>query len=188
MTSLAAAAEFENQGAYQLAHTFDPDGKRTIGPSALYCLLAEHYLIFWLGVLTKPDRVGRGDEQKWITVLKNEHKGLELDNGWFSVKQPDTVQLEEGITRAEARQAEEKYFESTSHWASLPLKFRQRLGTDNLAERCSELLSALVIKQYVIQLYRLVVRPAEGVKTSCDPEEGSGIVESNRGRAPRATE
>ncbi|EPS96653.1 hypothetical protein FOMPIDRAFT_52737 [Fomitopsis schrenkii] len=129
LLTVSCETEFENQGAYQLAHTFDPDGKRTIG------------------VLTKPDRVGRGDEQKWITVLKNEHKGLELDNGWFSVKQPDTVQLEEGITRAEARQAEEKYFESTSHWASLPLKFRQRLGTDNLAERCSELLSALVIKQ-----------------------------------------
>ena len=31
----ASAAEFENQGAYHLARTFDPAGKRTIGTHAL---------------------------------------------------------------------------------------------------------------------------------------------------------
>ena len=109
------------------------------------------------GVLTKPDRAGRGDEEKWVTVLRNEHKGLELDNGWFSVKQPDTVQLAEGITRAEAKQEEEKFFQVTNPWASLPLKFRQRLGTHKLAERCSDLLSALLVKKYVMWLCRLTV-------------------------------
>ena len=34
MTCSHAAAEFENQGAYQLARSFDPDGKRTVGLSA----------------------------------------------------------------------------------------------------------------------------------------------------------
>ena len=85
-------------------------------------------------------------------MLRNEHKGLELDNGWFSVKQPDTIQLADGITRAEARQEEEKFFQATDPWTSLPLKFRQHLGTHSLAERCSELLSALLIKKYVARL------------------------------------
>ncbi|TFY61378.1 hypothetical protein EVJ58_g4548 [Rhodofomes roseus] len=129
LLTVTCETEFENQGAYQLARTFDPAGKRTIG------------------VLTKPDRAPRGDEERWITLLKNEYSELALDNGWFSVKQPDSVQLAEGITRTQARQEEKAFFASAMPWASLPLRFQQRLGTLNLAERCSDVLSGLIAKR-----------------------------------------
>ncbi|KAH9924573.1 P-loop containing nucleoside triphosphate hydrolase protein [Fomitopsis serialis] len=131
LLTVTCETEFENQGAYQLARTFDPAGKRTIG------------------VLTKPDRAPRGDEERWVTLLKNEYPQLALDNGWFSVKQPDSVQLSEGITRADARQEERHFFASTKPWDLLPQLFQRRLGTLNLAERCSDVLSGLIAKRYV---------------------------------------
>ncbi|KZT65430.1 hypothetical protein DAEQUDRAFT_676924 [Daedalea quercina L-15889] len=129
LLTVTCETEFENQGAYQLARTFDPAGKRTIG------------------VLTKPDRAPRGDEERWVTLLKNEYPELALDNGWFSVKQPDSIQLTEGITRAQARQEEKNFFASANPWASLSLRFQQHLGTFNLAERCSDVLSGLIAKR-----------------------------------------
>ncbi|KZT65429.1 hypothetical protein DAEQUDRAFT_814318 [Daedalea quercina L-15889] len=129
LVTVSCETDFENQGAYQLVRTFDPDGKRTIG------------------VLTKPDRAEPGTEERWATLLKNEIRELRLDNGWFSVKQPGHIELSEGITRMEARQAERRFFASTNPWASLPLKFQHRLGTLNLAECCGDVLSALIAQR-----------------------------------------
>ncbi|PCH35511.1 hypothetical protein WOLCODRAFT_107442 [Wolfiporia cocos MD-104 SS10] len=128
LLTVACETDFENQGAYHLAQQYDPNGKRTIG------------------VLTKPDRIPRGDEQRWAKLLKNELSQLALVNGWYSVKQPDSVQIEAGITRARARQEEKEFFASTAPWSGLPLKFQQHLGTECLANRCSDILSALIAK------------------------------------------
>lgn len=100
------------------------------------------HVIFVLGVLTKPDRIARGDEQRWIRFLRNEEENLEL--GWYSVKQPDSVELEEGITWAGAREAEADFFRTQEPWASLSRSDHQHLGTPNLVERLSDTLSELI--------------------------------------------
>ena len=99
------------------------------------------------GVLTKPDRIGRGDHDVWIRFITNEHKPLA--NGWFSVKQPDSQDVAEGITWEEARSQEELFFVQIQPWASLDAGVRDQLGTRNLTERLSQILSELIAKRYV---------------------------------------
>lgn len=145
---MITTAEFENQGAYQLARSFDRAGERTIGmiviqPSRSYSLSDSVP-----GVLTKPDRVARGDEDWWVGLLKNEHPSLSLANGWFSVKQPDNVELKKGITHKQAAQQEKQFFATTKPWDTLPPRFKQCLGTSNLMEQCSNILSRLIAKRY----------------------------------------
>lgn len=53
----------KNQGAFSLARQADPEGKRTIG------------------VLTKADTVEAGEENGWISVLRNEKNPLR--HGYF---------------------------------------------------------------------------------------------------------
>ncbi|OBZ65815.1 Interferon-induced GTP-binding protein Mx [Grifola frondosa] len=127
LLTVACETDFENQGAHHLAKTYDPEGKRTVG------------------VLTKPDRIDAGDEEKWLRFIKNEYEAL--DNGWFSVKQPDTRALAAGISWSEARQQEREYFSSTSPWAALDYEYQNQLGTANLTERLSAVLSDLIAKR-----------------------------------------
>ena len=98
-------------------------------------------------MLTKPDRIAAGDEENWIRFIRNDFKPLE--NGWFSVKQPDSVALQQGITWEEARASERDYFAWTAPWSALDYAHQQQLGTANLTERLSSLLSGLISKRYV---------------------------------------
>ena len=121
------AADFENQGAHHITKQHDPEGKRTIG------------------VLTKPDRIQLGEEEHWTRFIKNEYEPLE--NGWFSVKQPDSKALKEGITWADARRKESEYFASAPVWSELDAEYQRYLGTANLTERLSQILSELIAKR-----------------------------------------
>ena len=99
-------------------------------------------------MLTKPDRIPSGEEENWLRFIRNENEPLE--NGWFSVKQPDSRSLQSGITWPEARAAEQQFFSVTSPWSNLDLMYQQHLGTANLTERLSDILSSLITKRYVI--------------------------------------
>lgn len=108
------------------------------------------HISFATGVLTKPDRIGRGDHDVWVRFITNEYKPLA--NGWFSVKQPDSQAVAEGITWEEARSQEELFFAQVQPWSSLDVGTRQQLGTANLTERLSDILSELIVKRYVAWL------------------------------------
>ncbi|KAH9833436.1 P-loop containing nucleoside triphosphate hydrolase protein [Rhodofomes roseus] len=127
LLTVACETDFENQGAHHLAKQYDPEGKRTIG------------------VLTKPDRIPSGEEAQWTRFIKNEYEPL--DNGWFSVKQPDSRALASGITWADARLHEREYFSSASIWSELDPEYQRYLGTANLTERLSQILSELIAKR-----------------------------------------
>ncbi|TFY61374.1 hypothetical protein EVJ58_g4547 [Rhodofomes roseus] len=164
LVTVTCETEFENQGAYQLARTFDPTGRRTIG------------------VLTKPDRIGRGEEERWIHLLKNELPSLALANGWFSVKQPDNVELKKGITRQQAQQQEKDFFANTRPWDQLPPDFRQRLGTPNLMERCSDVLCRLIAKRLpeIQAMIQEKLRTAENQLEELPQEPADPVGEVNR--------
>ncbi|KZT04830.1 uncharacterized protein LAESUDRAFT_813931 [Laetiporus sulphureus 93-53] len=126
LLTIACETDFMNQGAYQLATKFDPRHERTIG------------------VLTKPDKIDRGDEDTWLRILRNEDPERRLKHGWYMVKQPDTMQLRMGITWEEARQSEKKFFLSTQPWAAQSLSIQRHLGTELLTQRCGDVLSDLI--------------------------------------------
>ncbi|KAI0657630.1 P-loop containing nucleoside triphosphate hydrolase protein [Cubamyces menziesii] len=121
LLTVACETDFQNQGAHQLAKTYDPEGQRTIG------------------VLTKPDRIPSGEEDGWLRYIRNQSEPL--THGWFSVKQPDSRALSAGITWEEARESERHFFLYTAPWNQLDLEYQNRLGTYKLVERLSDLLS-----------------------------------------------
>ncbi|KAI0764302.1 P-loop containing nucleoside triphosphate hydrolase protein [Trametes elegans] len=121
LLTVACETDFQNQGAHQLARAHDPEGSRTIG------------------VLTKPDRIPAGEEDGWLRYIRNQAEPLE--HGWFSVKQPDSRAIAEGITWREARKKEEEFFDTVAPWCQLHLEHQNRLGTAKLVERLSDVLS-----------------------------------------------
>lgn len=94
------------------AQNVDPRGERTIG------------------VLTKPDLIGPGNEDEVLAVLHNVRKPLQL--GYVMVKNRSQVQLKAGISGAEAREAEETFFRTHPHFKGCDPKL---FGVSNLTNR-----------------------------------------------------
>ena len=98
------------------------------------------------GVLTKPDRIPSGEEDNWLRYIRNQEEPLE--HGWFSVKQPDSRAIAAGITWEEAREKEHEFFSTQSPWNVLDLEYQNRLGTDKLVDRLSDVLSECISQRY----------------------------------------
>ncbi|CAE6423274.1 unnamed protein product [Rhizoctonia solani] len=129
LLTISCENDFENQSAGRLAREYDPQGLRTIG------------------VLTKPDRIERGSEQPWISMIKNEAESLRLRHGWFSVKQPSAQQLETGMSWSEARELDEKYFQETAPWSTIEKEWKKRLGYSNLIRHLGETLGTVILSR-----------------------------------------
>ncbi|QRV97583.1 dynamin central region protein [Ceratobasidium sp. AG-Ba] len=127
LLTVTCETDFENQGARSLAKQYDPQGKRTIG------------------VLTKPDRIEKGEEQKWLGFIRGETETL--SKGWFCVKQPNPTELQQNLTWAEARSREEDFFKTQEPWSSQLITVRQHFGTARLTTRLSEILSDQIAKR-----------------------------------------
>ncbi|PCH35504.1 hypothetical protein WOLCODRAFT_145834 [Wolfiporia cocos MD-104 SS10] len=160
LLTVACETDFENQGAHNLTKLHDPEGKRTIG------------------VLTKPDRIPPGEEDRWIRFIKNEYEAL--DNGWFSVKQPDSRALAAGISWADARKQEKEYFSSTSPWSELGFEFQNRLGTANLTHCLSNILTDLIAKrlpELQDELQALLHKTEDGLRQLPKPPSSDAFAE-----------
>ncbi|KAJ7234502.1 P-loop containing nucleoside triphosphate hydrolase protein [Mycena haematopus] len=127
LLTVACETDFENQGAHHLTKKYDPEGKRTIG------------------VLTKPDRIPRGDEENWLPLIRNEQETLE--NNWYCVKQPSSQDIKQGITWEDARARENDFFSLTPPWSELDPLYQKYLRTSNLIDRLSSILSDLISKR-----------------------------------------
>ncbi|KAF9258340.1 hypothetical protein L218DRAFT_1005081 [Marasmius fiardii PR-910] len=124
LLTVSCETDHMNQGALHLAKKFDPTGERTVG------------------VLTKPDRIDRGDEQSWLSFIRGEEQPLR--NHWFCVKQPSTSELQSDITWDEARKREDDFFALTPPWNELDAMYQKYLRTSNLVDRLSSILSDLI--------------------------------------------
>jgi len=98
-----------------------------------------------VGVLTKPDRIPPGDEAAWISRIQSggENGGIE----YYSVKNPDSQDIRNGITYERAREKEAEFFSTKPPWSNLEWLYRQRLGTDRLTRRLGQVLSNLISKR-----------------------------------------
>ncbi len=102
-------------------------------------------LISVKGVLTKPDRIAGGDEDRWMAFIRNEREPLE--NNWYCVKQPSSVELGQRITWQQAREKERNWFRTTAPWKDLDTFYKGYLQTANLVARLSSILSDLIAKR-----------------------------------------
>jgi hypothetical protein len=112
----------------------------------LFSLFAPHHAYFYTGVLTKPDRIPEGEEDDWLSFIKDQREPR-LSNGWFAVKQPDSKALKAGITWAEAREYEDRFFSTQAPWSMLDGDCQRRLRTRNLTLCLSQILSELITKR-----------------------------------------
>ncbi|KAJ7331028.1 hypothetical protein DFH08DRAFT_1022202 [Mycena albidolilacea] len=127
LLTVACETDFENQGAHHLTKKHDPEG-----------------------VLTKPDRIPHGDEESWLSLIRNERDALE--NNWYCVKQPSSQDLKQGITWSAARAREKEFFSSKSPWFELDSMHQPYLGTSNLVHCLSSILSDLISKRWAHSL------------------------------------
>ncbi|KAH9965465.1 P-loop containing nucleoside triphosphate hydrolase protein [Russula dissimulans] len=124
LMTITCETDFANQGAYELARSFDPFGHRTVG------------------VLTKPDRIPDAAHDRWVQYIDGEAEPLR--HGWFCVKQHDSQSPGPLPSLVQVREYEEQYFNKTSAWQSLPRQSRDRLGTRNLVRHLEDILSQLI--------------------------------------------
>jgi len=73
----------------------------------------------------------------------DENDGIE----YFSVKNPDSQDMKNGITYEQARQKEAEFFSTKAPWSDLDWLYQQRLGTEKLTRRLGESLSNLIAKR-----------------------------------------
>ncbi|CAM9724999.1 unnamed protein product [Chrysoparadoxa australica] len=95
------------------AQAVDPNGERTIG------------------VLTKPDLIGPGNEDEVVAVLQNRRKPLKL--GYVMVKNRTQLQLSDGMGLEEAHKDEMAFFNGHSRLSSIS---PEKLGIESLTKRC----------------------------------------------------
>lgn len=99
------------------ASKVDPDGVRTIG------------------VITKPDTIGEGNEGEVVQVVRGQRKPLKL--GYLMVKNRSQLQVEQGVTLLDARALEADFFRKHAHFHSLDHSY---LGIESLMSRLTGVL------------------------------------------------
>ncbi|RAL12437.1 dynamin family protein [Aspergillus homomorphus CBS 101889] len=112
LTVVAANVDVANQEIIEIARELDPDGERT------------------LGVLTKPDLVDKGAEQKILNIIA----GLEipLRYGWILLRNLGQKEMEQGEIDRDAAETE---FGKTELWNTVAA---DRFGIASLKSRLQE--------------------------------------------------
>lgn len=122
LTVVPANVDLATQEIIHLASEADPAEERT------------------LKILTKPDLVDRGAEEKIIEMINDGNRSDEL--GWVVVKNAGQKELDQrGFNRDQAERA----FFQTVPWNSLP---EENCGIKPLMQRLQELLTAIVTREY----------------------------------------
>ncbi|KAI6014041.1 P-loop containing nucleoside triphosphate hydrolase protein [Pisolithus microcarpus] len=83
-------------------------------------------------VLTKPDRIPDGEEERWVRLIRNDVEPLV--NNW-------------GMTWSGARTSEEAFFSGMSPWCDLEDHLQAYLRTSRLTDRLSIILAELISKR-----------------------------------------
>ncbi|KAE8147665.1 vacuolar sorting protein VPS1, dynamin [Aspergillus avenaceus] len=112
LTVVPANVDIATQEIIEMAREFDPGSERTIG------------------VLTKPDLVDKGAEDKVLDLV--EGKKLYLQHGWILVRNLNQQELQYGNVN---RDLEEEAFGRKAPWSSIP---PDRFGIKSLKNRLQE--------------------------------------------------
>jgi hypothetical protein len=88
-----------------------------------------------------------GEEGSWIQMIEGHSDDEEGGIEYYSVKNPDSQDIKNGITYEQARQKEAEFFSTKAPWSNLDWLYQQRLGTEKITRRLGELLSNLIAKR-----------------------------------------
>ncbi|KAJ6037073.1 Dynamin family protein [Penicillium herquei] len=135
---ITATSDAETQLIIQRAQHFDKEGSRTIG------------------VITKPDLINKGTEERVACLAKNEDR-IQLRSGFFVLKNPSPEELKVGVT-PEQREAAESEFFSKAAWTAQVLD-TSRVGIKNLQSFLKHLLHTHIERELpnlCEELYRLL--------------------------------
>lgn len=128
-----------------LACSMEGDIQNSTASGIVRSLKATHRC---LGVLTKPDRFPQGDPiDIWRKCLSG--TAYPLGYGYFITRQPAQYQLDNGMTHAQARYQEARFFDQGPLWAQELYAFRDCFGTKNLQNKLSIELAGQIVKKYV---------------------------------------
>lgn len=98
------------------------------------------------GVLTKPDRLSeRSDQALLAKILEN--RCFALGHSYFVVKNLDSEQIRQGLTHADARRLEQKFFSTIPPWSTELRAYQSRFGTLNLQRSLSYQLGHRMVEQ-----------------------------------------
>ena len=111
------------QEILEMAKEVDPDCHRTIG------------------VLTKPDLVDKGAEQKVVDMIEGKGPDTKLD--WSIVRNPGQQELNSSTMNRGA--IEESFFRYTSPWNALSY---ERRGVDSLRRRLEDVLTQHIRREF----------------------------------------
>jgi len=100
-----------------------------------------------IGVLTKPDLVGRRRWPLLEEVLNGKTFRLSGKDAWFVTKQLSAENLESGVTHAEAREREKEFFSKQEPWFSVLSSFAARFGVWSLREAISNKLTTHILNE-----------------------------------------
>lgn len=98
-----------------------------------------------LGILTKPDRLPRGDPvDRWEGILQGE--AFQLGHGYHVVRNPSQAELDSGVDHAGARRLEAEWFSNMRPWCDRFLRFNDRFGTEKLQDKLSQMLAIQILQ------------------------------------------
>lgn len=120
---IPANCDVATQEILQMAQKVDPEGDRT------------------LGVLTKPDLVDEGAEDRVIDLLQGRTRKLKL--GWHIVRNAGQKALNNKDLNK--RELEREFFEQKSPWNTID---PESWGTDSLVGKLREVLGSLVEREF----------------------------------------
>ncbi|KAF2195597.1 hypothetical protein K469DRAFT_744134 [Zopfia rhizophila CBS 207.26] len=123
LTVVPANVDPATQEILEMAKEVDPDRHRTIG------------------VLTKPDLVDKGAEQKIVDITKG--KGLDAKLDWSVIYNPGQQELNNSIINRGV--IEELFFRRIAPWNTLS---RERRGIDSLRKRLEEVLTQHIRREF----------------------------------------
>lgn len=123
LTVIPANGDVANQDILEMAEEVDKEGLRTFG------------------ILTKPDLVDRGAENRVIDLLNGQTHALKL--GWHVVKNPGQAELEE--QSGDRDFAEAKLFKEKAPWSKVD---KEKIGIASLKLRLQEVLAGHVKREF----------------------------------------
>ncbi|KAH9836444.1 interferon-induced GTP-binding protein Mx3-like [Teratosphaeria destructans] len=142
-----------------LTHSSDADIETTQAYNLVVSAKAQNRTI---GILTKPDNAKNNGRARMAIVhrfLKGEFP-LGAKDGWFVTKQLSSDDLEAGVTHAQAREMEQKFF-STPPWTTDLAEFSRRFGTANLSRAISVRLRDHILLQLPEMMAKVQARLEE---------------------------
>ena len=92
-----------------------------------------------IGLLTKADLLPPGTPIEGLEAIL-ENRDFRLGHGYYVTKQPNQLELNQGVTHEQARAIEDRFFRENTPWSTDLVRFSKQFGIPQLQTKLSDLL------------------------------------------------